>query len=188
MLLAASSQSTRTPFLISPAPSVVAPCSLHCTTLDMLVLISPPLFSLSVRVCVVFRGVMLGREGFSALWRGAGPNINRAMITTCAQLVSYETAQDFFQTTCELQKGHWFTDLSSSCVAGVIVAVCASPSDVIRSRIMNAGVMERLAYYAPGSIDCYGYTPKIAHYSGTLDCAGQILRTEGPKGFYKVKP
>jgi hypothetical protein len=45
--------------------------------------------------------------------------------------------------------------------------------------------MERLAFYAPGSIDCYGYTPKMASYTGTLDCVQQIIRTEGPHGLYK---
>lgn len=51
---------------------------------------------------------------------------------------------------------------------------------------MNAGVMERLKVYAPGSIDCYGYTPKTVTYKGTFDCVRQIIVSEGPQGLYKV--
>jgi hypothetical protein len=126
-------------------------------------------------------------EGVTALWRGAGPNINRAMIVTTSQLVSYSTAQDYIATNpyYPIPKTHWVTTLLASLAAGLVTAVCASPSDVVRSRIMNAGVMERLAFYAPGSIDCYGYTPKVSNYRGTIDCVKQIIATEGPQGLYK---
>jgi solute carrier family 25 oxoglutarate transporter 11 len=126
-------------------------------------------------------------EGVTALWKGAGPNINRAMVVTTSQLVSYSTAQDYIATNpyYRIRKDHWVTTLLASLAAGLVTAVCASPADVVRSRIMNAGVMERLAFYAPGSIDCYGYTPKMASYTGTLDCVQQIIRTEGPHGLYK---
>jgi dicarboxylate transporter 10 len=67
-------------------------------------------------------------EGIISLWRGVGPNIQRAIVVTCSQFVSY----DFFKRTALQQFGladGFITHLLASCAAGVVVAMAASPGN-----------------------------------------------------------
>lgn len=101
-------------------------------------------------------------------------------------MVPYELAKSWLleQSYFPLQNG-LLTHTSASLIAGFVTVVAACPADVVRARIMNAGVMERLKFYAKDSVDCYGFTPKVAKYNGTFDCVRQIVQTEGPWGLYK---
>lgn len=131
-------------------------------------------------------GQIVAKGGVLSLWEGCGPNINRAMIVTTTQVVPYEYTKQFLlgQSYLPLQNGLHVHTLASL-VAGFVTVVIACPADVVRARIMNAGVMERLKFYAADSVDCYGFTPKIAKYNGSVDCVRQIIETEGPLGLYK---
>jgi len=105
-------------------------------------------------------------EGILALWRGCGPNVNRAMLMTAGQLASYDQAKQSL-LTLPFFEDNMGTHFVASLIAGFIAAAVTSPLDVVKTRIMNqkkdSGVV----------------------YKNTLDCATKILKLEGPGGFYK---
>ncbi|KAG0320935.1 Mitochondrial dicarboxylate transporter [Linnemannia gamsii] len=76
-------------------------------------------------------------EGPSQLMRGLGPNMNRAILMTSSQLVSY----DGFKR--QLLSTPWFKDnlathFASSLLAGLVATTVCAPLDVLKTRIMNS--------------------------------------------------
>lgn len=71
----------------------------------------------------VFDGLTrIAREdGLGGLWRGAVPNIKRAMIVTASQFVSYEKVKDLlckYPTVWQFKKDHFATHFTASLMAG----------------------------------------------------------------------
>ena len=80
---------------------------------------------------------MIREEGVSSLFRGAGPNVVRAVLMNASQLASY----DFFKA--KLLKTSYFEDniachFTASFATGTVATTVCSPADVLKSRIMNA--------------------------------------------------
>lgn len=103
------------------------------------------------------------KDGAAALMNGWHVNICRAMAMTAGQLASY----DFFKK--HLLATPYFhnnvtTHFVSSFLSGFVATVICSPIDVTKTRVMNS---------EPGQ------------YKGPIDCAVQIAKNEGPRGFYK---
>ncbi|KAF9346642.1 Mitochondrial dicarboxylate transporter [Mortierella sp. NVP85] len=101
-------------------------------------------------------------EGASQLMRGLGPHMNRAILMTSSQLVSY----DGFKR--QLLQLSWFEDnlithFASSLLAGLVATTVCAPLDVLKTRIMNAS----------GSST-----------SSTRMCF-HIIKTEGPSALFK---
>ncbi|KAF8933643.1 mitochondrial carrier domain-containing protein [Dissophora ornata] len=76
-------------------------------------------------------------EGPGQLMRGLGPNMNRAILMTSSQLVSY----DGFKR--QLLATPWFRDnllthFASSLLAGLVATTVCAPLDVLKTRIMNS--------------------------------------------------
>ncbi|KAF9968315.1 Mitochondrial dicarboxylate transporter [Mortierella alpina] len=76
-------------------------------------------------------------EGPGQLMRGLGPNMNRAVLMTSSQLVSY----DGFKR--QLLATPWFHDnlathFASSLLAGLVATTVCAPLDVLKTRIMNS--------------------------------------------------
>ncbi|OAQ34667.1 mitochondrial carrier protein [Linnemannia elongata AG-77] len=76
-------------------------------------------------------------EGPAQLMRGLGPNMNRAILMTSSQLVSY----DGFKR--QLLATPWFKDnlathFASSLLAGLVATTVCAPLDVLKTRIMNS--------------------------------------------------
>lgn len=151
--------------------------------------------------------------GVTALWRGTTPNMQRAMITTCAQFVSY----DYFKTLCR-QSLHMEEGLKmhlvASMMSGVVVAALACPADVIRTRMMNskraaaaaasasasassaaasstAAALSSVAASTPSSSSSAPFpsapvnSAYVYAYRNTGDAFVQTLRKEGLRGLYK---
>ncbi|KAI8980428.1 mitochondrial carrier domain-containing protein [Pilobolus umbonatus] len=76
-------------------------------------------------------------EGASALFRGLGPNINRAILMTSSQCVSYDMFKYFFISYCGLDDT-LSLHFTSSMLAGLVATTVCSPVDVIKTRIMSA--------------------------------------------------
>jgi hypothetical protein len=108
-------------------------------------------------------------EGILKLWRGSGPNTNRAMLMAVGQLASYDQCKQL------LLKLSYFEDdtkthLTASFMAAFIATVITNPLDVIKTRIMN----QQKQSSHEGII-----------YKNSFDCAIKVLKTEGLLGFYK---
>ncbi|KAF8946113.1 Mitochondrial dicarboxylate transporter [Haplosporangium gracile] len=80
---------------------------------------------------------IIKEEGPAQLMRGLGPNMNRAILMTSSQLVSY----DGFKR--QLLATPWFKDnlathFASSLLAGLVATTVCAPLDVLKTRIMNS--------------------------------------------------
>eukprot|EP01119_Soliformovum_irregulare_P004145 TRINITY_DN15159_c0_g1_i1.p1 TRINITY_DN15159_c0_g1~~TRINITY_DN15159_c0_g1_i1.p1 ORF type:complete len:305 (+),score=66.56 TRINITY_DN15159_c0_g1_i1:92-916(+) len=112
----------------------------------------------------VFHGlsVIIKEEGIARLWRGCMPNVGRAMLMTAGQLASYDVAKEVLLNSG--MKDGRACHFSASLMAGFVATTITSPVDVVKTRVMNQ---------------------KDHQYKNAIDCAGKILRSEGPFAFYK---
>lgn len=133
-------------------------------------------------------------SGWTGLWRGATPNIQRAMVTTMTQFTAY----DFFKSAVGIYAPGLGQGVAqhfvASMLAGVVVASAACPMDVMRTRMMNSKKMAQAAAASASNVAAASTTaaasspPSAAFvyaYRSTFDCFAQTLRTEGVRGFYK---
>ncbi|KAJ2555849.1 hypothetical protein EV175_002169 [Coemansia sp. RSA 1933] len=103
-------------------------------------------------------------EGAGGLFKGAIPNVSRAMLMTGGQLCSYDAFKQLLLSTPYFSDGlplHF----SSSFLAGFVATTITSPFDVVKTRIMNAG---------PAS-----------PYKNLLQAMAVIVKEEGPLALYK---
>jgi len=116
-------------------------------------------------------------EGILSLWKGCGPNINRAMLMTVGQLASYDHIKQLLLQTGYF-KDNITTHFSSSLIAAFIAAALTSPFDVIKTRIMNQQAQVRQ------TLESKTLRSDMI-YSNSFDCFRKIMQTEGIIGFYK---
>ncbi|KAI8644650.1 mitochondrial carrier domain-containing protein [Parasitella parasitica] len=103
-------------------------------------------------------------EGASALFRGLGPNINRAILMTSSQCVSYDIFKSTILNHTSMQDGVGL-HLTSSVLAGLVATTVCSPVDVIKTRIMSASTGD--------------------HRMSATMIMKQMFKTEGIKSFFK---
>ncbi|KAJ1657373.1 hypothetical protein IWQ61_003214 [Dispira simplex] len=103
-------------------------------------------------------------EGLISLFRGLGPNTNRAVLMTCSQLASYDGFKQLLLSTPYFQESV-ITHFSASLLAGVFATTVCSPVDVIKTRIMNSS--------------------KGGRYKNALDAFVQTVRHEGVGALFK---
>lgn len=108
---------------------------------------------------------ILNDEGVPALYRGCGPTVMRAGLVTSSQIVTYE------ETKAAVLRAGYKDNLSTqmfcSIMSATVAVVVIAPVDCIKTRIMNMQSEHGISYKGP------------------LDCVQQLLRTEGPRAFYK---
>ena len=112
-------------------------------------------------------------EGVGALYKGLAPNILRGMSMNVGMLACYDQAKEVVANLL----GDPMTDgkptlptrMGASATAGFTAALFSLPFDLIKSRLMAQ---------KPNALT--GEMP----YRGVLDCSMQILRNEGPMGFF----
>jgi len=102
-------------------------------------------------------------SGVSSLFNGLGPNVTRAMLMTCGQLVSYDVFKlKLMETPYFID--NVYTHFTASLMAGFIATFVCSPADVTKTRVMNA---------------------QHGEYRNAFDCIRQIFIKEGGKAFFK---
>ncbi|GAB5593883.1 hypothetical protein Unana1_08783 [Umbelopsis nana] len=106
---------------------------------------------------------MTREEGVTSLMRGVGPNINRAVLMTGSQLVSYDVFKDLLLNTLGLKDGVT-VQFGSSLLAGLVATTVCSPVDVIKTRIMSAS---------------------SAQGTGAMAAMKDMMRNEGVLSFFK---
>jgi len=105
-------------------------------------------------------------EGVPALWKGCGPNLNRAMLMTAGQVASYDQAKYSLLQT-KFFKDNVVTHFTASFIAAFVASVVTSPFDVVKTRIMNQRKGDGV------------------QYKNAIECGMNVLRNEGALGFYK---
>lgn len=79
---------------------------------------------------------MVGKEGFSGLFRGVVPNASRASLMSASQLASYDVFKALYMKQFNLSDG-FRTSFAASISAGLVATTVCSPIDVIKTRVMN---------------------------------------------------
>ena len=106
-------------------------------------------------------------NGIRGLWKGAGPNVSRAVLVNFGELATYDQSKQFIKKELHLEDNTPLHVLSSIC-SGFVASLCCTPADVIKSRIMQTK------------------NP----YSGVTDCIVRTVNEEGfmslYKGFYPI--
>ncbi|XP_037068463.1 solute carrier family 25 member 35-like [Pollicipes pollicipes] len=115
------------------------------------------------------RGVH-ARHGLRGLWRGSLSSLPRVMIGSAAQLTTFSASLEYIERAQVLPAGSLLASLAASMLCGGAVVILMTPFDVIATRLYNQGV------------DASG---RGLQYRGYGDCVLKILRSEGPRGFYK---
>ncbi|KAJ2846393.1 hypothetical protein IWW36_004375 [Coemansia brasiliensis] len=77
-------------------------------------------------------------EGPLGLFKGAVPNVSRAMLMTGAQLCSYDGFKQLLLSTPYFNEG-LLLHFSASFLSGFVSTTITSPFDVVKTRVMNAG-------------------------------------------------
>ena len=110
-------------------------------------------------------------EGLRGLYAGALPTAQRAAVVAAVELASYDELKEALVARGALGAQDASTHLLASVSAGFLSALAASPTDVVKSRLMN---QPRDAATGRG-----------LRYSGALDCLRQSVRAEGAAALWK---
>ena len=101
-------------------------------------------------------------NGLKGLWKGATPNIARAILVNFGELATYDHSKKNIKKYTNLKEGK-LVHFSSSICSGFVAAICCTPADVIKSRLMKTN----------------------SEYKGIIDCFIKTIKNEGPKALYK---
>ncbi|KAI8928184.1 mitochondrial carrier domain-containing protein [Entophlyctis helioformis] len=108
-------------------------------------------------------------EGLRGLYRGVGPNTQRAIVLTGTQLPSYDHFKHLLLASGYFSEGV-ATHFVCSMFAGLVCATTTSPIDVVKARYMNQK-------YGPDGVGL--------KYSSTFDCFRKTVQGEGFMALYK---
>lgn len=109
-------------------------------------------------------------EGFTALFRGLGPNLAGAVPARSVNFFTYGLTKDFLSTkvTSESYKDSTFVHLASGVAAGVVTSTVTNPIWLVKTRLQ----LEK---------EKGGKLP----YKNSFDCARKIVKYEGFKALYR---
>lgn len=109
-------------------------------------------------------------EGVAGLFAGATPTVVRAAVLNTGMFASQDIAKNAFVNITGAKKDDLYkVQAPAALSAGFFAAACTLPFDMVKTR------MQKMKPDAEGKVP----------YSGNVDCAMQILKNEGPLGFYK---
>jgi solute carrier family 25 oxoglutarate transporter 11 len=112
---------------------------------------------------------IVNEEGASALFKGVGPTMVRAMALNLGMLGPFEQLKEVFGGVFGPSKA---TVLSASACAGFLAAFLSLPFDNIKTKV------QRMKKGPDGKYP----------YKGMIDCAKRTVLKEGPIGFYTGFP
>jgi len=110
----------------------------------------------------------LYKQGPASWWRGATPNVGRAIFVNQGDLMTYDRVKVFMINNSYMQEGyklHFFASLS----AGFVACCFAMPADTIKTRLMNQPIVNGKGLY----------------YTGVIHCVRVMLKNEGFFSFYR---
>ncbi|GBG61142.1 hypothetical protein CBR_g19218 [Chara braunii] len=125
-------------------------------------------------------------EGVRGLWRGVGPNAQRAALVNVGELACYDQAKRFVITR-QLCDDNVVAHTAASVMSGLCATVLSCPADVVKTRMMNQGhVAGNRAGHVAGGLRVSGATLlSSTQYSSSLDCLLKTVRSEGVLALWK---
>ncbi|XP_015371018.1 PREDICTED: mitochondrial 2-oxoglutarate/malate carrier protein-like [Diuraphis noxia] len=109
-------------------------------------------------------------EGVVGLWRGTVATMLRAMTANLTQLMSYDEAKVYMMNNYNMENGLKLHAISSM-ISGIVYSVCSNPMDVLKTRIQQQKIVDGKA-----------------EYSGIIEVASILLKTEGITALWKGWP
>ncbi|NXD62340.1 TPC protein, partial [Eolophus roseicapillus] len=119
---------------------------------------------------------MYQTEGPRTFYRGLTPTIIAVFPNAGLQFSFYNILQQFSEWVipAEGKKGGNVKNLVCGSCAGIISKTLTYPFDLFKKRLQVRGFEQARAAFG-----------QVRMYSGLLDCIRQIMREEGPTGFFK---
>ncbi|XP_030361572.1 mitochondrial thiamine pyrophosphate carrier isoform X1 [Strigops habroptila] len=119
---------------------------------------------------------MYQTEGPRTFYRGLTPTIIAVFPNAGLQFSFYNILQQFSEWAipAEGKKGGNIKNLVCGSCAGIISKTLTYPFDLFKKRLQVGGFEQARAAFG-----------QVRMYSGLLDCIRQIMREEGPGGFFK---
>ena len=108
-------------------------------------------------------------EGATALWKGCGPTMVRAMSLNLGMLGPYDQVKEMISKITGPSK---VANFGASAVAGFLASFMSLPFDNMKTKL------QRMKANPDGSLP----------YKGMMDCAMKTIQKEGPLGFYTGFP
>lgn len=122
-----------------------------------------------------YRGIMdaipkiIQNDGLGGLWRGVGPNAQRAFLVNMGELSCYDQSKQLL-----IHNGITHDNIYAHTLASMMSGLCATtlscPADVIKTRIMN---------------QVYDAKHGEAPYKNSIDCLLKTVRAEGVMALWK---
>lgn len=104
-------------------------------------------------------------EGVTGLWRGVGPNAQRAFLVNMGELACYDQSKQWI-----IGRGIAADNIGAhtlaSVMSGLSATILSCPADVVKTRMMNQG--------AAGAV-----------YRNSLDCLTKTVKAEGVMALWK---
>ena len=89
------------------------------------------------------------------LWKGCGPNILRAMLTTGSQIATFEELKEQINKARGTPSNDIFTRLIACVGSGVIMSVVALPADNLKTKLQKMKKNKDGVYPYTGLVDCF---------------------------------
>lgn len=109
-------------------------------------------------------------DGFLGLWRGVGPNAQRAFLVNMGELACYDQSKQFLMRNI-INNDNIYVHTLASMMSGLCATTLSCPADVIKTRVMN-----QASHYNDG---------KHAVYKSSFDCLVRTVRAEGVLALWK---
>ncbi|KAH7292887.1 hypothetical protein KP509_28G002700 [Ceratopteris richardii] len=109
-------------------------------------------------------------DGILGLWRGVGPNAQRAFLVNMGELSCYDQSKKFIVHNV-INEDNIYAHVLASMMSGLCATALSCPADVIKTRIMNQ---------APQTND-----GKPLVYKNSIHCLMKTVRTEGVMALWK---
>ncbi|CAG9784013.1 unnamed protein product [Diatraea saccharalis] len=110
------------------------------------------------------------KNGLSGLWRGAHGMMIRNSMGSASQIAAFAICKEWMDENKMFQQSKYFSAFMASNIGAIVKTITLTPMDVIMTRLYNQ------------SVDSEG---RGLLYSGIIDCAQKITKTEGLLAFYK---
>lgn len=111
---------------------------------------------------------IISTEGFTGLWKGVLPNLQRAFLVNMGELACYDHAKRFVIQN-QIAGDNIYAHTLASVMSGLSATALSCPADVVKTRMMNQA-------------GCEG--GKLIYHS-SFDCLVKTLRFEGLRALWK---
>ncbi|KAG6553285.1 hypothetical protein Mapa_005019 [Marchantia paleacea] len=111
-------------------------------------------------------------EGVGGLWRGVGPNVQRAFLVNMGELACYDASKQLVIDKGLFGDNIW-AHTCASVMSGLSATILSCPADVVKTRMMNQ------ARHDPAS------AATSVYYRNSLDCLVKTIKVEGVGALWK---